>query len=308
MRAVSSYRYLSVQTDAGVATLTLERPDRLNALTRHLIDELLDAIRAVNEDDAVRAAVVTGSGRAFCAGIDLGGGDRTFTARPAGERASPPDGEQPARGAPDCKEYPATPPNTFVDISGPLALAVYRSHKPVIAAVNGAAVGVGATMTLPMDLRLASTEARFAFPFTRRGISPDACSSWFLPRVVGISRALQWSLGGGSISAEEALAGGLVHSLHPPGELMAAAHDMAHALCANGAPVSIAVTRRLMWRMLGENDPAGAHELESRLLGSRGGSGDAREGVRAFVQKRQPAFPDLVSRDVPDWFRRWDAP
>src|SRR5215212_5887098 len=218
--------------------------------------ELIEAFDRADADDGVRAIIVTGAGRAFCAGADLQAGGSTFdlSDRRAGEEV-PRDG------------------------GGQVSLRIFDCTKPVIAAINGAAVGVGATMTLPMDVRIASETARIGFVFTRRGIVPEACSSWFLPRVVGISHAMEWVTTGRIIDAGEALAGGLVRSVHPPGELLDVAHALAHEIVANTAPVSVALARRMMWRMLGAGHPMEAHRVDSRAMVDRGQSADAREGV-----------------------------
>ncbi len=247
----------------------------MNAAMRR---ELCAALAAADADDAVRAIVFTGSGRAFCAGADLSGGAQTFDTaqRAANDRA----GLEPGR-----------------DGGGVLALRLFACTKPLIAAVNGAAVGIGASMLLPMDIRIASSAARIGFVFARRGIVPDACASWFLPRVVGISRALEWSMEGRLLPAQEALEGGLLREVCAPEALLERARALALALCNDGAPVSIALTRQLMWRMLGAPHPMDAHRVESQLITQRGASTDAREGVRAFLDKRPAEFPGRVSTD-----------
>ena len=275
------------EKSGAVVTLTLDRPDKLNAMTRAMRRELTAAIDAADADDTVRAIVVTGAGRAFCAGFDLSEGARAFD--PAARKE--PDDLEPGR-----------------DGGGALALRLFASTKPVIAAVNGAAVGIGASMLLPMDVRVASTDARFGFLFARRGIVPDACSSWFLPRAVGISRALSWSLSGRMVNATEALHAGLVERLCEPAELLPQAQAIAHEIAEQAAPVSVALTRQLMWRMLGAVHPMEAHRLESAALASRGASTDAAEGVSAFLAKRAPDFPGRVSRDMPPFYPWWDEP
>jgi enoyl-CoA hydratase/carnithine racemase len=280
----------------GICTVTLHRPDRLNAFTATMMSELIAAFDAADADDAVRAVIVTGAGRAFCAGADLGAGDRTFDFE--SRRGVP----VPTTGSGDIDwSDPA-----IRDGGGRVALRIFESRKPVIAAVNGPAVGVGATMLLPMDVRLASTSARFGFVFTRRGITPEACSSWFLPRVVGISRALEWTLTGRVFEADEALAGGLVRSLHAPEALLAAAHALAREIADHAAPVSVALARQMMWRMLGADHPMEAHKVDSRSIFARGRSRDVREGVTAFLEKRPPRFTDRVSSDMPAFFPWWD--
>lgn len=277
-----------VRTDitGGVMTLTLDRPEKLNAFTFQMMQELVDAFDIADRDDAVRAVVVTGAGRAFCAGADISGGTKGFV-----------DVEKRKIGD-----------GTVRDGGGLLTLRIFDSLKPVIAAVNGAAVGVGATMQLPMDMRLASEDARFGFVFGRRGIVPEACSSWFLPRVVGISRAMEWSTTGRIFDAQEALSAGLVRSVHKPADLIGAAQDLAEEIGANNAPVSVALTRQMMWRMLGADHPMQAHRVDSLAIELRSASDDAAEGVRSFTEKRPAVFPDKVSADLPDIFPDWSAP
>ena len=272
-----------------VLTLTLYRPEKLNAMTRLMRRELCRALDLADADDAVRAIVVTGAGRAFCAGFDLSEGARAFdTSSPA---RAPEPGEEPGR-----------------DGGGVLALRLFACTKPLIGAINGAAVGIGASMLLPMDVRIASSDARFGFVFARRGVVPDACASWFLPRVAGISKALEWSLGGTVFDAAEALAGGLVSQVCEPGELLARAQAKALEIAENAAPVSVALTRQLMWRMLGASHPMEAHRLESAALESRGGSADSAEGVTSFKEKRPARFPDKVSTGMPDFYPWWTDP
>ncbi len=273
----------------GVATITLDRADRLNAFTPVMATELAGAAAAADSDEAVRVVLVTGAGRAFCAGADLGGGHETFRDRAARPDAVP-------RGTVD---------GVPRDWGGIASLPFARLRKPVIAAVNGPAVGIGATMTLPMDVRIAAESARFGFVFARRGIVPEAASSWFLPRLVGISRALEWATTGRVFDAQEALAGGLVRSLHEPDELLPAAHALAREIADNTAPVSVALTRHMMWRMLGADSPMRAHELDSRAVEARGKSEDAQEGVTSFLEKRPPRYPNRVSTDMPDFFPWW---
>jgi enoyl-CoA hydratase/carnithine racemase len=263
----------------GVLLITLDRPDRLNAFTGTMGRELIAAFDRADADDDVRAVIVTGAGRAFCAGADLGGGGETFDSSEFRD-----DGEVPR------------------DLGGEVSLRIYASTKPVIAAINGPAVGVGITMTLPMDIRLAAEDARIGFVFTRRGIVPEACSSWFLPRVVGISQAMEWAATGRIFSAEEALSGRLVRSLHPGDELLGAARDLAAEIAEHTSPVSVAMTRRLMWTMLGAPHPMAAHRADSRGMFHRGRSDDAREGVMSFLEKRPARFPDRVSGGLPDLF------
>ena len=265
----------------GVMTITLHRPEKLNAFTPTMMRELIDAFDRADADDAVRAVIVTGAGRAFCAGADLSGGGGTFdnTARDTLE--------------------------THRDGGGLVALRIFESKKPVIAAINGPAVGVGITMTLPMDVRLASTAARMGFVFARRGIVPEACSSWFLPRVVGISRAAEWVYTGRIFSAEEALAGGLVSRIVPPADLLATARGLAREIADNTSAVSVALSRQLLWRMLGADHPMEAHQVDSRAIYWMGSSADAREGVAAFLEKRPARFTLRPSADLPGFYPWW---
>ena len=260
-----------------VLTITLDRPDRLNAWTPTMQAELIEALDRADADDEVRAIVVTGAGRAYCAGADLERGGETFDWR---ERQT---GDEPPR-----------------DGGGRFTLRVFDLTKPIIAAINGPAVGVGITMTLPMDVRIAAENTKMGFVFTRRGIVPEACSSWFLPRLVGISRAMEWAATGRVFRSEEALEAGLVRSLHPPEEVLPAALELAREIAGNTAPVSVALARRMMWSMLGEVHPMQAHRADSRGMFARGQSADAREGVTSFLEKREPEFTDRVSDGLPD--------
>ena len=278
------YDTISLDCEDAIATITLDRPDRLNAFTETMLDELVDAFDRTDADDDVRAVIVTGRGRAFCAGADLGGGDATF------ERAREPfDMERHADGG------------------GVLARRIFDSAKPVIGAINGPAVGIGITMTLPMDVRLAADGARFGFVFARRGLVPEACSSFFLPRVVGIAQAAEWVLSARLFDAREALDGGLVRSVHPAGELLPAARALAAEFAEGKSAVAVAIARRMLWQMLAGGDPVAAHEADSEALHFLGGSDDVREGVSAFLEKRDAAFPLRVSRDLPPFYARWQA-
>jgi enoyl-CoA hydratase/carnithine racemase len=269
----------------AVLQITLDRPDRLNAWTPTMARELIEAFDRADADDGVRAIVMTGAGRAYCAGADLETGGETFDYR--------------ARGSTD--EVPR-------DNGGEVTLRIFSLKKPIIAAINGPAVGVGITMTLPMDFRMAAEDARMGFVFTRRGIVPEACSSWFLPRLVGIAQATEWVYSGRVFSGEEALAGGLVRSLHPPGDLLNAARALAAEIAENAAPVSVALSRRLLWDMLGAHHPMEAHRADSRAMFSRGRSDDAREGVTSFLEKRPARFTDSVSAGLPDVFPEREEP
>jgi enoyl-CoA hydratase/carnithine racemase len=290
--ASSPFQTLLYAVDDGVATITLNRPDKLNAFTTTMRDELLAAFDRTDADDAVRVVIVTGAGRAFCAGADLSAGGKTF------DHAARHD---PAREALRIN-------GVYRDGGGLVSLRIFRSLKPVIGAINGAAVGVGVTMQLPMDIRLASTDARFGFVFARRGITPEAASSWFLSRVVGLQTALEWCYTGRVFAADEAQARGLVRSLHAPADLLPAARALAREMADNTAPVSVALTRQMLWRMSGAEHPMAAHRVDSRAIQSRGQSADAREGIGAFLDKRAPNYPDRVSTDMPDFFPWWDEP
>lgn len=279
-----AYETIKLDIAGGVATLTLNRPDRMNAFTDVMTREMIAAFDETDANDDVRAVIVTGAGRAFCAGADLGAGGATFDyeKRLAARGVEESFDEERAR-----------------DGGGKVGLRIYESLKPVIAAINGAAVGVGATMTLPMDMRVAVEGAKIGFVFARRGIVPETLSSYFLPRLVGISTALEWTMTGRVFAAEEAHARGLVRSLHKPDELLPAAHALAREIADNTAPVSVALSRRMMLDMLDAGHPMEAHRLESRLMVARGRSGDAKEGVGAFLEKRAAQFPDKVSSDMP---------
>ncbi len=272
----------------GVLTITLDRPDQLNAFTTEMQAELIAAFDQADEDRSVRCVVVTGRGRGFCAGADLSGGGETFDARAHNGGAGP-------RGPPR-------------DGGGMVTLRIFRSTKPVIAAINGPAVGVGATMTLPMDIRLAAESARFGFVFARRGLVPEAASSWFLPRVVGISRATEWCFTGRVFGADEALAAGLVRSVHADGELLDAAYALAAEIAAKTSPVSVTLTRQMLWRMLGEPHPMAAHRVDSAAIYTLGRGADVREGVASFLEKRPPQFPSRVPDDLPAFTPWWEEP
>lgn len=272
----------------NIATITLDRPDAMNAFNKAMMQDLIAAFDLADADDTVRALIVTGAGeRAFCAGADLSEGAATFDYAKRGGW----DERSPFRadGSIDYSHPGAR------DGGGRVALRIFASRKPVIGAINGAAVGIGATMTLPMDFRLASQNARYGFVFARRGIVPEAASSWFLPRIVGIGRALEWCYSGEVFGADEALAGGLVRSVHAPADLLPAARALAERLTAQSAPVSVAMTRKLLWAGLASEHPMQAHRRDSRAIWARGRAGDAKEGVVSFLEKRPPAYPDRVS-------------
>ena len=274
----------------GVAVLTMNRPDRMNAFTGQMMLDMIAAFDQTDADDSVRAVIVTGAGRAFCAGADLGAGAKTFDYEARDDR--------PERGAKEDLEY-------LRDGGGRLTLRIFESLKPVIAAVNGAAVGIGVTMQLAMDIRIASNDAKFGFVFARRGIVPEACSSWFLPRLVGPSTALEWCFSGRVFPASEAKERGLVRSLHAAEDLLPAAHAIAREIADNTAPVSVSLTRHMLWRMLGADHPMEAHKIDSRAIFARGKQADAKEGVMSFLEKRTPTYPDKVSKDMPDFYPWW---
>ena len=281
------YSTILYDVDDGILTITLNRPEALNSFTDDMRVELVDACDRADADDNVRAIIVTGAGRGFCAGADLSRGGSTFDSSKREDRKK--DGIN-------------------RDGGGRLTLRLYELTKPIIAAVNGPAVGVGVTMTLAMDIRIASTAAKFGFVFARRGIVPEACSSYFLPRVVGISKALEWCYSGRVFPAQEALDGGLLRSLHEPEDLLPAARAIAEDIRDNTAPVSVALTRHMMWKMLGADHPMEAHKIDSRGIHYRGRSADSKEGVTAFLQKRDAQFPNTVSADLPEFYPWWDKP
>ncbi len=279
----------------GIATITLSRPEKLNAFTGTMMAELIAAFDATDADDAVRAVIVTGDGRAFCAGADLSAGAATFDYAALGH-----GGPVRADGTTDYSH------DAVRDGGGQVTLRIFRSKKPVIAAINGPAVGIGITMTLAMDIRIMADTARAGFVFARRGIVPEAASSWFLPRIVGISQALEWCYSGRVFDAEEALRGRLVSRVVPAADLLATATALAREIADNAAPVSVALTRALLWRMLGAADPMAAHRVDSRAIWSRGRSADAREGVTSFIEKRPARFTDSVADGMPDFYPWWE--
>ena len=290
--AAPNFETLAYDLTDEVATITLNRPDKLNAFNTQMMKDLTAAFDATDADDAVKAVIVTGAGRGFCAGADLSSGGETFNYDARG-------GEDKAARQQD---------GVHRDGGGLVSLRIYDSLKPVIGAINGPAVGVGVTMQLPMDIRLASTEARFGLVFARRGLNPEAASSWFLPRLVGVQTALEWCYTGRVFPAQEAFEKGLVRSLHAPDELLPAARALAREIVDNTAPVSIALTRQLIWRMAGASHPMEAHRADSRGIQQRGKMADAREGVTSFLEKRPAAFPDKVSSDLPNIWDHWTAP
>ena len=276
------YKHITFEIHDSVALIKLNRPEKLNAFTLTMMQELCDAFDTIDEDDKIRATLITGSGRAFCAGADLSRGENTFVNR-----------------FDTSKEYPQ---DYNKDAGGILTLRMYKSLKPIITACNGPAVGVGATMQLAADIRIASTKAKFGFVFLNRGIVNDASSSWFLPKIVGISKALELCFTGKIINADEAKEIGLVSYIFEDEEMLEKALNYCQELAKKSAPVSVAVARRLFWTSLGDNGPDRSHDLESIFISSRGKSGDAREGVTSFLEKRRADFPNLVSEDLPKNF------
>ena len=281
------FQDIAYEVSEGIATITLHRPDKMNAFTGRMMHEIISALDMTDADDNVKVVIFTGSGRAYCAGADLSSGGETF-----------------AKGGSDVQTKQGVPR----DGGGLVSLRIFESLKPVIGAINGAAVGVGVTMTLPMDVRLASDNAKFGFVFAKRGIVPEACSSYFLPRIVGIQKATEWVFTGRVFSAQEALEGGLVRSVHPADELLTVARELAREIAENTAPVSVALSRRMLWRMLGASHPMEAHRADSRGIMERGRSADSKEGVMSFLEKRAAVYPDRVSDGLPDIFPDWEDP
>src|ERR1043166_906195 len=285
-----AYETILTETSETIFTITINRPDKLNALNTTMIRELIDAFDAADADDTVRAIIVTGAGRAFCAGADLSRGGATFDRESRADRPPIPNGPD---GKPDLAHDSAR------DGGGRVTLRIFDCHKPVIAAVNRPAVGTGAPTLLPSDIRIASEEARFGFVFSQRGIVPEAASSYFLPRIVGISQALDWCYSGRVFPASEALAGRLVSRVVPPAELLPAARALAREYSEKTSPVSVALIRKMMWRMLGAGHPMEAHRLDSKAMFHRGRSADVKEGVMSFLEKRPARFSDRISADFP---------
>ena len=275
-----------------VLTITLNRPDRLNAYTGQMQSNLIEAFDKAGKDDDIRAIIVTGAGRGFCAGADLGAGGNTFNREVRNNKGE-------TEGIKDDPEW-------MRDGGGRTTLAIFDCPKPIIAAFNGPAVGVGVTMTLPMDIRIASEEAKFGFVFARRGLVPEAASSWFLPRVVGINKALEWTFSGRVFSPEEAKEGGLIRSIHPADKLLEEANKIAQEIVENTSAVSVAMTRQMLWKLLGADHPMEAHKVDSRAIYELGQGGDAKEGVESFLEKRPPEFPSKVSEDMPEFYPWWE--
>ena len=288
---MTEFTQIKLDIAEGIATITLHRPEKMNAFTRTMMQEVIDALDITDADDGVRAVIVTGEGeRAFCAGADL---------TPEGN-----EGNVFARH----KEVDDLSDEIVRDGGGRLVLRMFDSKKPLIGACNGVAVGVGATMQLPFDMRLASDNARFGFVFARRGITPEACSSWFLPRLVGMQTALEWCMTGRIFDAQEALDRGLVRSVHPQAELLDAARGLAREIADNTSAVSVAMTRAMLWRLPHESHPMMAHRIDSRSIYRLGKSADSKEGVKSFLEKRPPAYPDTVSENMPDFYPWWEEP
>ena len=275
-----------------VLTITLNRPDRLNAYTGQMQSNLIEAFDKAGKNDDIRAIIVTGAGRGFCAGADLGAGGNTFNREVRNNKGE-------TEGIKDDPEW-------MRDGGGRTTLAIFDCPKPIIAAFNGPAVGVGVTMTLPMDIRIASEEAKFGFVFARRGLVPEAASSWFLPRVVGINKALEWTFSGRVFSPEEAKEGGLIRSIHPADKLLEEANKIAQEIVENTSAVSVAMTRQMLWKLLGADHPMEAHKVDSRAIYELGQGGDAKEGVESFLEKRPPEFPSKVSEDMPEFYPWWE--
>ena len=282
------YQQIIYDIDEGILTITLNRPDKLNAFTGQMMTEMINALDRADADDTVKAIIVTGAGRGFCAGADLSSGASTFDAD-----ASAPKAAQEEK-------------KSIADGGGLLTLRIFDCLKPIISACNGPAVGVGATMQCAMDIRLASTSAKYGFVFSKRGIVPEACSSWFLPRLVGISQALEWTYTGRVFSAEEALEKGLIRSVHEPEDLLPSARKLALEFADQTSSLSIALIRNMMWKMLGADHPVVAHNIDSRGVNAMGKSTDAKEGVASFLEKRPAIFPGKVSAEMPEFFPWWE--
>lgn len=282
-----TYENIDYGTDDGIATITLNRPDKMNAVTSQMRDELIAAFAAADADPQVRVVVVTGRGKAYCAGADVSGGAKTFDAK--------------ERGWADEIE-------DFRDGGGLITLEVFKSTKPVIGAVNGVAAGLGATMLLPMDILLASTTARFGFVFAKRGIVPEACATWFLPKKVGLQTAAEWCYTGRLVSADQAKDAGLIRSVHEPDELLPAAYELAREIADNTAPVAVGMIRQMLWRFAGSDHPMDAHRIDSKINFALGRSEDVKEGITAFLEKRSPEFPGRLPQDAPSAYPWWTEP
>jgi len=301
---VTTFSEIRYDVEDGVCTVTLNRPDRLNAVTPTTISELGEAWARADADDRVRAVIVTGAGRAFCAGADLGAGGSTFNYERASAGGAPAPRRPAARTASAARDRAATA-EEHRDGGGIVTLRIFDMKKPVIAAINGPAVGFGITLTLPMDIRLASSAARIGFVFARRGVVPEAASTWFLPRLVGISQAAEWVYTGRIFSAEEALAGRLVSRVVAPDALLPTARELAREIADNTSAVSVTLARQMMWKLLGADHPIQAHRLDSQAMFWTGRSDDAREGVTAFLEKRPARFSGRPSADLPPFYPWW---
>lgn len=280
-----TFNVILYEVDDQILTITLNSPEKLNAFSGEMLDDLMQAFDMADEDDDINAIIVTGAGRGFCAGADLSAGDSTWEGHE--ERLA-----VTRRG----------------DGGGELSRRIYRSLKPVIVAFNGPAVGVGLTFTLAADVRIAARDIKMGFVFAARGIVPEGCSAWFLPRIVGISKALEWCFSGRIFKSEEALEAGLVRSLHDPEDLIPAARGLAEEFIQNSSSISRAVLRHMMWRMLGASDPIEAHRVDTAAINQMAVSKDAKEGINAFLEKRSPNFPGKVSQDLPEFFPWWEEP
>jgi len=280
------FKTITLEQDKNLAILLLNRPDKLNAFTFLMMEELISALDLIEDDDSLHAVIISGAGRGFCAGADLSSGRETFD--------------------PSFDNFAVQEQDFRRDSGGILTLRMYKFLKPIIFACNGPAVGIGASMQLAGDIRIASENARFGFVFNNRGIVPDACSSWFLPKIVGISKALELTFSGTIIDSQEALDISLISSIHKPDNLMTDAKKIAQDLIEKSAPVSIAITRQMLWRSFGQADPYEAHVIESKAIDSRGASDDAKEGVDSFLEKRPAKFKNLISSDMPDFFPWWE--
>ncbi|MDC3322917.1 crotonase/enoyl-CoA hydratase family protein [Gammaproteobacteria bacterium] len=287
-----NYETIKYEIDNNILTISLNRPDKLNAFTGQMMDELISAFDSAGKDDEVRVIIVTGEGRGFCAGADLSSGNNTFNRDVRNNKGDQVDHKKDSEW--------------IRDGGGKTTLSIFECPKPIIAAINGPAVGVGVTMTLPMDIRLASEDAKFGFVFARRGLVPEAASSWFLPRLVGISKALEWTYSGKVFNATEAKEGGLIRSIHKPEELLDEARLIANEIIQNSSSVSVSLTRQMLWRMLGADHPMEAHKIDSRLIYELGRGEDVKEGVNSFLEKRSPDFPNKVSEDMPESYPWWN--
>lgn len=280
------FKNILLEQRENIAVLFLNRPNKLNAFTFSMMEEIISALDSLEADDSVHAVIITGKGRAFCAGADLSSGQDTFN--------------------PSFDDFAVQESDFRRDSGGILTLRMYKFLKPIVVACNGPAVGIGASMQLAADIRLASDQARFGFVFNNRGIVPDACSSWFLPKIVGISRALELTYSGRIIDAQEALQLNLVSSIHDSEKLLSNALDITKKMVQNSAPVSISLTRQMLWRSLESSGPYDAHVIESKAIDSRGASEDAKEGVSSFLEKRPAEFKNKVSSDMPEFFPWWE--